>query len=52
MAGEDTRAEDARPPSLVVVAAAIAEPGHLLWSVRKMLWRVLPPRRDPLPGWV
>jgi len=27
-------------------------PGTCLWSVRKMLWRVLPPRRDPLPGWV
>jgi len=35
IAGEDTRAEDARPPSLVVVAAAIVEPGQLLVVSKK-----------------
>jgi hypothetical protein len=35
IAGEDARAEAARPPSLVVVAAAIVEPGHLLAVSKK-----------------
>jgi hypothetical protein len=35
IAGEDARAEDARASSLVVVAAAIVEPGHLLVVSKK-----------------